>query len=217
DLAQSYTNRKCFAYGAKGDPTAQSDLLEDVLSKVDLAYQNLESAEVGITTIDHYFDTLGGIGRAVKKAKGSQTPVYIVDQTQGSGKIRTLSEQVTLENRTRTLNPKWYESMLSHGYEGVRNIDSQVKNTLGWSATTGEVDPWIYREISETFILDPELRERLAALNPKACARMTNRVLEASDRNYWTPDPEMLASLREAADDFEDRLEGIVPAGGAVA
>jgi magnesium chelatase subunit H len=30
------------------------------------------------------------------------------------------------------LNPKWYESMLDHGYEGVRQIEAHVTNTMGW-------------------------------------------------------------------------------------
>ena len=65
--------------------------------------------------------------------------VYIGDQTRGDGTIRTISEQVALETRTRALNPKWYEALLSHGYEGVREIEAHVTNTFGWSATTGEV------------------------------------------------------------------------------
>ena len=59
--------------------------------------------------------------------------------------MRTLGEQVALETRTRALNPKWYEPLLGHGYEGVRNIEQHVTNTLGWSATTGQVDPWVYQ------------------------------------------------------------------------
>jgi hypothetical protein len=53
--------------------------------------------------------------------------------------VRTLGEQVALETRTRMLNPKWYEGMLKHGYEGVRQIETHVTNTMGWSATTGQV------------------------------------------------------------------------------
>ncbi|MEM9739700.1 MAG: magnesium chelatase subunit H, partial [Pseudomonadota bacterium] len=137
DLADAYSARKCFAYGRAGAPVAQPRLLNTIFEGVDLAYQNLESVELGITTIDHYFDTLGGIGRAVKRAKGSDAPIYITDATQGDAKVRTLSEQIALESRTRTLNPKWYEGMLRHGYEGVRQIEAQVSNTMGWSATTG--------------------------------------------------------------------------------
>ena len=70
ELAETYTRRKGFAYGRTGQPVAQTALLNSVLASVDLAYQNLDSVELGVTTVDHYFDTLGGISRAVGRAKG---------------------------------------------------------------------------------------------------------------------------------------------------
>jgi len=209
ELADAYEARKSFAYGRDGKAAKQSALLQKALKDVDLAYQNLESVELGVTTVDHYFDTLGGISRAVKRAKGTDAPVYIGDQTRGTNKVRTLQDQIALETRSRSLNPKFYESLLNHGHEGVRQIEASLTNTLGWSATTGQVEPWVYQRMSETFVLDEEMRRRMAELNPKASARMANRLLEANDRNYWTPDPETLAALQDAADELEDRMEGI--------
>ncbi|MEM7527465.1 MAG: magnesium chelatase subunit H [Pseudomonadota bacterium] len=209
ELADAYAARKCFAYGADGKPLKRPELLGAMLGGVDLAYQTLDSVELGVTTIDHYFDTLGGIGRAAKKARGEQIPVYIGDQTRGEGKVRTLGEQVALETRTRTLNPKWFEGMLSHGAEGVRQIEASITNTGGWSATTGAVDPWVYQRTAETFVLDEAMRRRLASLNPKASARLASRLIEAHERNYWQPDAETLAALQDASDELEDRLEGV--------
>lgn len=209
ELADAYQSRKCFAYSRTGKATKQPALLASTLKTIDIAYQNLDSLELGITTIDHYVDTLGGISRAVRRAKGEQVAVYVGDQTQGEGKVRTLAEQVTLETRTRILNPRWYDGLLKHGYEGVRQIEAQITNTLGWSATTDQVEPWIYQQISETFVLDEKMRARLMNLNPKASARMANRLLEANDRKYWTPDAATLDALREAGNEMEDRLEGI--------
>ncbi len=209
ELAEVYTRRKCFAYGRNGAPQRQHALLETMLSGVELAYQNLESVELGVTTVDHYFDTLGGISRAALRAKGKTVPVYIGDQTRGQGKVRTLSEQVALETRTRVLNPKWYEGMLKHGYEGVRQIESHVTNTVGWSATTGQVAPWIYQSLTQAFVLDEAMRNRLASLNPIASAKVANRLLEAHERNYWTPDEATLDALRKAGEELEDRVEGI--------
>lgn len=209
ELAETYTRRKCFAYGRAGAPVRQADLLKSVLGDVQLAYQNLDSVELGVTTVDHYFDTLGGISRAVSASKGTEVPVYIGDQTRGDGTVRTLAEQVALETRTRMLNPKWYEGMLKHGYEGVRQIEVHVTNTMGWSATTGQVAPWVYQRMTETFVLDEEMRERLAALNPTASAKVANRLLEAHERNYWQPDAATLEALRRAGEELEDRLEGI--------
>jgi magnesium chelatase subunit H len=210
ELAETYTRRKGFAFGRAGVPIQNNALLKSVLSDVQMTYQNLDSMELGVTTIDNYFDTLGGITRAVKRAKGgADVPVFIGDQTKGEGAVRTLSEQVSLETRTRMLNPKWYEGMLESGYEGVRQIEVHITNTMGWSATTGQVQPWVYKQLTETFMLNPEMRERLAKLNPTAAARLANRLTEASQRNYWQPDAEMLKQMQEANDELEDRLEGI--------
>ncbi|WOJ96439.1 magnesium chelatase subunit H [Congregibacter brevis] len=210
ELADAYTSRKCFAYGRDGNVAPHAELLNSMLATVDLAYQNLDSVEVGITSLDQYFDTLGGISRAVKRARnGQEVPVYISDQTSNSGKVRTLEEQVALETRTRVLNPKWYEGILEHGFEGVRQIEAHVTNTLGWSATTGQVAPWVYQSMSETFILDESMRDRLAQLNPHSAIKVVNRLLEASDRDYWQPDQASLDALHRASEDLEDWLEGI--------
>jgi magnesium chelatase subunit H len=209
DLAETYTRRKGYAYGRSGQAAQRTPLLASILADVDLSYQNLDSVELVITTVDTYFDTLGGISSAVRRARGTSVPVYIADHTQGAGAVRTLSEQVALEARTRTLNPKWYEGMLQHGYEGVRQIEAHVTNTMGWSATTGKVDAWVYREITQTFILDSRMRARLAELNPTSSAKVANRLLEACERRYWEPDDQTLAELKSAGAELEDRLEGV--------
>ncbi len=209
EIAEVFERQKGYAYGRSGAPARHADLFKSALEGVDLAYQNLDSVELGVTDIDHYVDALGGISRSIARAKGEAAPIYIVDSTQGATKVRTLGEQVDLETRTRMLNPLWYEGMLKHGFEGVRAIESHVTNTVGWSATTGEVSPWIYQQISETYVLDAAMRERLAALNPKASARVANRLIEASDRQFWAPDDATLAALHAASDELEDRLEGV--------
>ncbi|QFT78641.1 magnesium chelatase subunit H [Erythrobacter sp. THAF29] len=212
ELANAFEINKGFAYGVNGAPVQQRDLLQSALKDVEFTYQNLESVEVGITDLDQYVDGLGGVSRSVARAKGEDAPVYILDATRGNAKVRTLAEQIDLETRTRTLNPKWFEGMLDHGFEGVRHIEMHVTNTLGWSATTGQVEPWVYQKISETFVLDEEMRRRLSELNPKSSARVANRLLEACDRQLWEPDEATLAALREANDELEDRLEGVFAA-----
>ncbi|MGR3802547.1 magnesium chelatase subunit H [Marinibacterium profundimaris] len=210
ELADAFEARKSFAYGVDGKAAQNGALLQAALADVDLAYQNLESVELGVTTVDHYFDTLGGISRAVKRARGGQdAAVYISDTTRGTGKVRTLAAQVALETRSRSLNPKFHEALLKHGAEGVRQIEAHVTNVLGWSATTGSVEPWVYQRLSETFVLDEAMRTRLADLNPTASSRMANRLLEAHDRAYWQPDAATVAALQQAADALEDRMEGV--------
>ncbi|MGU3282856.1 MULTISPECIES: magnesium chelatase subunit H [unclassified Methylobacterium] len=209
ELCETFSRRKSFAYGRTGKPAPQRALMQAVLASVDMAYQNLDSVEVGVTSVDHYFDGLGGMGRAVAKARGAAVPIYISDQTRGEGRVRSLEEQVALETRTRMLNPKWYEGLLGHGYEGVRQIESHLTNTVGWSATANAVQPWIYERITETYVLDPAMRERMASLNPTASAKVAQRLIEAHRRGFWTPNAEMRDALDRAEEELEDRLEGV--------
>jgi magnesium chelatase subunit H len=216
ELGNAFTARKGFAYGREGRPVRNNTLLQSALANVSLTYQNIDSVELGVTSIDTYFDTLGGISRAVLQAKHQRDgdaakapPVYVGDQTQGDGVVRSLTEQVALETRTRMLNPKWHESMLQHGYEGVRQIEAHLTNTMGWSATTGQVQPWVYQQLAQTFMLDPAMRERLAQLNPASSAKLANRLLEASRRQYWAPDADTMKALQQAGLELEDRLEGV--------
>ena len=209
ELGDLFAKRKSFAHGRSGQVTQQAGVMASILSGVDLAYQNLESVELGVTTVDHYFDSLGGISRAAEKQRGEAVPVYIGDQTRGTGVVRTIAEQVALESRTRVLNPKWYEGMLKHGSEGVRHIECHLTNTVGWSATTGQVAPWFYQQFTQTYVLDEDMRGRLAGLNPKAAVKVVNRLLEAQRRAFWSPDAATLEALQRAGEELEDRLEGL--------
>jgi magnesium chelatase subunit H len=116
---------------------------------------------------------------------------------------------VRLESRAKLLNPKWFEGMLAHGSEGVREIEARVNNTYGWSVTATAVEDWVYQGVADTFLLDEDMRARLSQLNPHATAAVTRRLLEASARGFWEADAETLEALHEIYDDLEDRLEGI--------
>ncbi len=211
DLANQFVRRKGFAYGVGRAPVAAPALLRRALGGADLAFQSLDSVELGATDIDQYVESLGGMNRVIAQARGAEAPVYLGDHTGAAGKVRTLAEQVALESRTRLLNPKWYEAQLAHGYEGARNVAGHVTTTFGWSATGAPdaVAPWVYAEVGRTFVLDAAMRDRLARLNPHAAGAIAGRLLEATDRGYWQPDDATLAALRDAAADLEDRLEGL--------
>ena len=209
-LADLFVQRKGFAYGADGKCRAGQQMMKRALGTASLSFQNVDSAELGATDIDQYVEALGGVNRVIEQQQQKKVACYMGDHTGKDGKIRTLEEQVVLESRTRALNPKWFEGQLAHGYEGVRNIAGHVATTVGWSATTGSVPGWVYGDMAQTFVLDAEMRDRLASLNPSAAAGMATKLLEANDRGYWSPDAATLEALRDAAADLEDRLEGVV-------
>ncbi len=49
EIAETYTSRKSFAINRKGKTSRQTEVLDAMLGEVDMAYQNLESVEVGVT------------------------------------------------------------------------------------------------------------------------------------------------------------------------
>jgi hypothetical protein len=98
-------------------------------------------------------------------------------------------------------------TLTAHGYVGVRQIEVHITNTMGWSATTGQVQPWVYKQLTETFLLDPKMRERLAQLNPTAALRMGNRLSEASQIKYRQPTEHMKNKIQQAKDDLEDLID----------
>ena len=209
-LADMFVQRKGFAYGADGKCRAGQKMMKRALGTASLSFQNVDSVELGATDIDQYVEALGGVNRVIEQQQQKKVACYMGDHTGREGKIRTLEEQVVLESRTRVLNPKWYEAQLVHGYEGVRNIAGHVATTVGWSSTTGSIPGWVYGDMAQTFVLDAEMRDRLASLNPSAAAGMATKLLEANDRGYWSPDSATLDALRDAAAELEDRLEGVM-------
>lgn len=213
-LGDLFMTRKCFAYGRddRGRPVEGLEArhaMERALSRVEATYQNIDTFEIGITDVDHYFEYLGGVTKAVEKSAAVRPAVYLSDTLSRDSKIRSLEETVRLETRAKTLNPKWYEGMLKHGFRGVAEIESHISNTFGWSATADAVDDWVYTEVANTFVLDDEMLKRLRDLNPHSARSLVGRLLEAHGRGYWAPDAHVIESLREVFSGLEDQLEGV--------
>jgi len=213
-LGDLFVTRKSFAYtrDSKGRTVEGREapaLMNEALSRVEVTYQNIDSFEVGITDVDHYFEYLGGISKAVETRTQRRPAIYLSDSLSAQTKIRSLEETVRLETRAKTLNPKWYEGMLKHGFRGVAEIENHVTNTFGWSATANAVDPWIYTEIGKTFLLDEEMFERLRKLNPHSLVSLAKRLFEAHERGYWNPDEEVLERLREIVSELRSSHQNV--------
>ena len=213
-LGDLFVTRKCFAYGRDREGRSLEGreargALARSLARVEATYQNLDSFEIGITDVDHYFEYLGGVSKAVEKHAQTRPAIYLSDALSRDARVRSLEEMVRLETRAKTLNPKWYEGMLGHGFRGVAEIESHVTNTFGWSATADAVDDWVYDEVASTFVLDSEMLERLRRLNPHSARSLVARLLEAEGRGFWKAGAETLERLKEIYGSLEDQLEGV--------
>ncbi|MEG4033078.1 magnesium chelatase subunit H [Microcoleus sp. w1-18aA5] len=211
ELQEMYLTRKSFAFSSDNPGTMEQDrkIFESSLKTAEVTFQNLDSAEISLTDVSHYFDSdptklIGSL-----RADGKKPASFVADTTTANAQVRTLSETVRLDSRTKLLNPKWYEGMLSHGYEGVREISKRLVNTTGWSATAGAVDNWVYEDVNTTFIQDEEMQKRLLNLNPHSFRKIVSTLLEVNGRGYWETSENNLDRLRELYQEVEDRIEGV--------
>ncbi|RUS92452.1 magnesium chelatase subunit H [Dulcicalothrix desertica PCC 7102] len=211
ELQEMYLNRKSFAFSADNPGMMENSrkIFEQSLKTASVTFQNLDSSEISLTDVSHYYDSDPTKVVASLRADGKKPASYMADTTTANAQVRSLSETVRLDSRTKLLNPKWYEGMLAHGYEGVRELSKRLVNTVGWSATAGAVDNWIYEDANETFMNDKEMQERLLNLNPNSFRKMVTTLLEANGRGYWETSEENLERLRELYQEVENRIEGI--------
>lgn len=211
ELQEMYLTRKSFAFSSDNPGMMEQDrrIFESALKTTEVTFQNLDSSEISLTDVSHYFDSDPTKLVASLRGDGKTPASFIADTTTANAQVRTLSETVRLDARTKMLNPKWYEGMLSHGYEGVRELSKRLVNTMGWSATAGAVDNWVYEDVNETFIKDAEMQKRLMNLNPHSFRKIVSTLLEVNGRGYWETSESNLDRLRELYQEVEDRIEGV--------
>ncbi|KAK8918307.1 hypothetical protein KSP39_PZI021205 [Platanthera zijinensis] len=217
-LQDMYLSRKSFAFDSDAPGvgmTEKRQVFEMALRTADATFQNLDSSEISLTDVSHYFDSDPTNLVQSLRTDGKKPSAYIADTTTANAQVRTLAETVRLDARTKLLNPKWYEGMMASGYEGVREIEKRLTNTVGWSATSGQVDNWVYEEANTTFIKDAEMLKRLMETNPNSFRKLVQTFLEASGRGYWDTSEENLDMLRKLYSEVEDRIEGIDTSSGS--
>ncbi|KAI3968246.1 hypothetical protein MKX01_018549 [Papaver californicum] len=211
-LQDMYLSRKSFAFDSDAPGVGMTEkrkVFEMALSTADATFQNLDSSEISLTDVSHYFDSdPTNLVQGLRK-DGKKPAAYIADTTTANAQVRTLGETVRLDARTKLLNPKWYEGMLSSGYEGVREIEKRLTNTVGWSATSGQVDNWVYEEANSTYIKDEEMLNRLMNSNPNSFRKLIQTFLEANGRGYWETSEDNIEKLKELYSEVEDKIEGI--------
>jgi magnesium chelatase subunit H len=83
-LGDLFVTRKCFAYGrdSKGRTIEGKEArvaMDRALSRVEATYQNIDTFEIGLTDVDHYFEYLGGVSKAVEKRAKARPAIYLSD------------------------------------------------------------------------------------------------------------------------------------------
>ena len=210
DLAHVYTAWGGFAYGRDLDGREAIDDMNRQYRRIAVAAKNTDTREHDIADSDDYFQYHGGMVATVRALTGQAPAAYIGDNTRPDAiRTRTLSEETTRVFRARVVNPRWMAAMRRHGYKGAFEMAATVDYLFGYDATAGVMADWMYEQLTERYVLDPENRKFMAESNPWALHGMAERLLEAAGRGMWAdPQPETLDRLRQALLETEGDLEG---------
>lgn len=210
DLAQVYTAWGGFAYGRDLDGRPAADDMSMQYRRIAVAAKNIDSREHDIADSDDYFQYHGGMVATVRALTGRDPAAYIGDNTRPDAvRTRTLSEETTRVFRARVVNPRWMAAMRRHGYKGAFEMAATVDYLFGYDATAGVMADWMYEQLTQQYVLDPENRKFMTESNPWALHGMSERLLEAVGRGMWAdPDPATLDGLRQVLLETEGDLEG---------
>ena len=209
DLAEVYTAWGGFAYGRGLDGRPAAADMESQYRRIAVAAKNTDCREHDIADSDDYFQYHGGMIATVRALTGQAPAAYIGDNTRPDAvRTRTLSEETARVFRSRVVNPRWMSAMRRHGYKGAFEMAATVDYLFGYDATAGVMADWMYEQLTEQYVLDPENRKFLSESNPWALHGMSERLLEAVGRGMWQdPDPKTLEGLRRVMLETEGELE----------
>ncbi|MBR4227121.1 MAG: cobaltochelatase subunit CobN [Candidatus Methanomethylophilaceae archaeon] len=209
DLGESYIGHGCYGYGKGCDGQAMPSHFRKRMGSLDVAVKNHNNRENDLFDMDDDYDFLGGMLAAVK-ASGGSAEAFMGDSSDTENlKSRTLHEECSFVFRSKVNNPKWLDGLKRHGFKGAQDISQLFDYVMGWSATSGVIDGWMYESLAERFVLDEETREWVMKENPYAMMNMLDRLEEAVSRGLWDADEDMKDRLDDIASEIEGRLEDL--------
>ncbi len=206
ELVESYDNSMCYCYH-RGRVQENHALFTRLLSTIEVVSQVRHSTEYEFTDLDHYYEFFGGLSRSVAEKKGKAPEQWVVDTTEEITEVADVGQAIDRAVRTRLFNPRWIDGMLKHQHHGAQKIAERLEYLIGLKATTGRVSEWVFREALHRFLLDQDMRRRLAENNRFAALEIARRIGEAMRRGYFNCEDEELAEFQNAVLELEAWIE----------
>ncbi|MBV9818882.1 MAG: cobaltochelatase subunit CobN [Solirubrobacterales bacterium] len=209
DLAAVYEAWGGYGYGRGLDGATAREAMRDCYGRIEVAVKNVDSREHDILDSDDYYQYHGGMVATVRAISGREPAAYLGDSSDPSRvRARTLTEETRRVFRARVANPRWIASMIRHGYKGAAELAATVDYLFGYDATTGVAEDWMYEQVAERYLLDPDVAGFMAESNPWAARAIAERLLEAADRGLWgEPEQATVDAIRGRFLALEGELE----------
>lgn len=208
DLADVYVRWGGHAYGGDAHGTYSPELFRKRLSVTDVTIKNENNHETNVLSSDDYNAYHGGMIAAVKSISGKAPRSYVGDTTDQS-KPRTTSLQAEVKRifRTESINPKYIEGLMKHGYKGASDLAKMLSVSYQWDATSDVMDDWMYDKYAEKYAFDKDVQNWMRQVNPWALQNMAETLLEAQKRGMWNTSEEMVKKLQALYLSVEGDLE----------
>jgi cobaltochelatase CobN len=219
DLAAVYVAWGGYAYTQTTYGAEAASECKTRFAQMAIAVKNQDNREHDIFDSDDYMQYHGGMVATVRALTGQNPKAYFGDSSDpGRSRVRELADEARRVFRTRVVNPKWVQSMQRHGYKGAFEMAATVDYLFGYDATAHVVEDWMYTQLTDQYVLDPQVQQFFQEKNPWALRNIIERLMEAVQRGLWEqPDEAQLAQMRQVylqlEGELEERMDTTQPSG----
>ena len=209
DLAEVYTAWGGYAYSRQDFGVTARNEFRTRFGQIVIAAKNQDNREHDVFDSDDYMQYHGGMIATVRSLTGRNPRQFFGDSSDPTrARVRDLQDEARRVFRSRVVNPKWMQSMQRHGYKGAFELAATVDYMFGYDATAQVIEDWMYEDVTEEYVLNPDMQQFFRQSNPWALRGIVERLLEAVQRGLWeNPPPEMLEQLRQMYLDLETDIE----------
>ena len=208
DLANVFIRWGGHAYGSRSNGSYKPELFRERLAHMEVTIKNEDNHETNMMSSDDYNAYHGGLIAAVRSCSGKKPHAYEGDSSDRSRiKVRTVEAAAKRIFRTETVNPKFIEGLMQHGYKGAADLSNRVAVSFQWDATSDVMEDWMYEKLSAAYALDPKVQDWMKRVNPWALSRITETLLEAARRGLWQAKEETVDALEKLYLEVEGEIE----------
>ena len=208
DLANVFIRWGGHAYGSRSSGSYKPELFRERLAHMEVTIKNEDNHETNMMSSDDYNAYHGGLIAAVRSCSGKKPHAYEGDSSDRSRiKVRTVEAAAKRIFRTETVNPKFIEGLMQHGYKGAADLSNRVAVSFQWDATSDVMEDWMYEKLSAAYALDPKVQDWMKRVNPWALSRITETLLEAARRGLWQAQEETVDALEKLYLEVEGEIE----------
>lgn len=209
DLADVFVRWGGHAYGGAVKGEYSPELFRKRLSVMDVTVKNEDNHETNMLSSDDYNAYHGGMIAAVRSIRGSAPHSYAGDSADRlRPKVRTVQEEAKRIFRMESINPRYINGMMNHGYKGASDMSKMVSVSFQWDATSEVMEDWMYEKYAEKYALDEKVQDWMKRVNPWALQRITETLLEAEARGLWNAKEKTMKELKNLYLSIEGELEG---------